>query len=425
MTLLGCIADDLTGATDLALNLVRNGMKTVQVSGVPEGRVDFDGADAVVIALKSRTIPVQSAVEQSLNALSFLKSVGAEQIFFKYCSTFDSTDQGNIGPVLEALQSALGSAVTIACPAFPETGRSLFQGHLFVNGRLLSESSLRDHPLTPMRDPDLVQVLQRQSKGKVGLVPWEIVRTGHAAISDAVEAAATSGKTLLIVDAIVDDDLRAIGQAISGHKLVSGGSGVAIGLPENFRRAGKLRPYDPTAGFDYPDGQAAILAGSCSTATRMQIETAIKDGFPALQLDPFKLAAGSDEIERACCWLNEQVGQAALPPLVYSTASPDQVRDFQIEYGRDRAGEIVEEAQKILARHLFGLGVRRFIIAGGETSGAVVEALGVPMLEIGPEIAPGVPWTRSIGGDEGVALALKSGNFGDADFFSKAWRMSA
>lgn len=425
MTLLGCIADDLTGATDLALNLVRNGMKTVQVSGVPEGHVDLDGADAVVVALKSRTIPASLAVEQSLHALDFLMSVGVEQVFFKYCSTFDSTDQGNIGPVMEALQEKLKCDVTIACPAFPEAGRSLFQGHLFVNGRLLSESSLRDHPLTPMRDPDLVRVLQRQSLGSVGLVPWEIVRTGHSAIAQAIDDARKNGHSLLIIDAIVDDDLRAIGQAVAGHKLISGGSGVAIGLPDNFRRAGKLRAYDPVAGFDYPAGPGAILAGSCSAATRGQIRTAIETGFPALQLDPFKLAEGSAEVQRACDWLSETLGQSQLPPLVYSTASPDEVREFQIEYGRDRAGEIVEEAQKMLARHLFGLGVRRFIVAGGETSGAVVDALGVPMLEIGPEIAPGVPWTRSIGGDETVALALKSGNFGDADFFAKAWGMSS
>ncbi len=425
MTLLGCIADDLTGATDLALNLVRNGMKTVQVSGVPEGHVDLDGADAVVVALKSRTIPASLAVEQSLHALDFLMSVGVEQVFFKYCSTFDSTDQGNIGPVMEALQEKLKCDVTIACPAFPEAGRSLFQGHLFVNGQLLSESSLRDHPLTPMRDPDLVRVLQRQSLGSVGLIPWEIVRTGHSAIAQAIDDARKNGNSLLIVDAIVDDDLRAIGQAVSGHKLISGGSGVAIGLPDNFRRAGKLRAYDPVAGFDYPAGPGAILAGSCSAATRGQIRTAIETGFPALQLDPFKLAKGSAEVQRACDWLFETLGQSQLPPLVYSTASPDEVREFQIEYGRDRAGEIVEEAQKTLARHLFGLGVRRFIVAGGETSGAVVEALGVPMLEIGPEIAPGVPWTRSIGGDETVSLALKSGNFGDADFFAKAWGMSS
>lgn len=425
MTLLGCIADDLTGATDLALNLVRNGMKTVQVSGVPEGHVDLDGADAVVVALKSRTIPASLAVEQSLHALDFLISVGVEQVFFKYCSTFDSTDQGNIGPVMEALQEKLKCDVTIACPAFPEAGRSLFQGHMFVNGRLLSESSLRDHPLTPMRDPDLVRVLQRQSLGSVGLVPWEIVRTGHSAIAQAIDDARKNGNSLLIVDAIIDDDLRAIGQAVAGHKLISGGSGVAIGLPDNFRRAGKLRAYDPVAGFDYPAGLGAILAGSCSAATRGQIRTAIETGFPALQLDPFKLAKGSAEVQRACDWLSEMLGHSQLPPLVYSTASPDEVREFQIEYGRDRAGEIVEEAQKMLARHLFGLGVRRFIVAGGETSGAVVEALGVPMLEIGPEIAPGVPWTRSIGGDETVALALKSGNFGDADFFAKAWGMSS
>mgnify|MGYP001627760093 CR=1 FL=1 len=424
MTLLGCIADDLTGATDLALNLVRNGMKTVQVSGVPEGEVDLDRADAVVVALKSRTIPARAAVEQSLNALDFLLAAGAEQIFFKYCSTFDSTDQGNIGPVLEALQEKLRSDVAIACPAFPEAGRSLFQGHLFVNGRLLSESSLRNHPLTPMRDPDLVRVLQSQSAGSVGIVPWETVRKGHVAISEAIDAARNEGRNLLIVDAIVDDDLRAIGQAVAGHKLISGGSGIAIGLPENFRRAGKLSPYDPVAGFDYPAGKGAVLAGSCSEATRQQIQTAIDAGFPAFQLDPFKLAKGNAEVQRACDWLSETIDEAPLPPLVYSTASPDEVRDFQIEHGRDRAGEIVEEAQKVLARHLFGIGVRRFIVAGGETSGAVVDALGVPMLEIGPEIAPGVPWTRSIGGDETIALALKSGNFGDADFFSKAWGMS-
>ncbi len=420
--LLGCIADDITGATDLALNLVRNGMKTIQVSGVPEGDVDFSNVDAVVVALKSRTIPVDEAVEQSRAALAVLSQAGAKQFYFKYCSTFDSTDKGNIGPVIEALKADLKASVVIACPAFPETGRSVYQGHLFVESRLLSESPLKDHPLTPMNDPDLVRVLQKQMKDKVALLPWQIVSQGEAAIQDELNRH-DQDAAVFIADAITHEDLHALGAACSEHALVTGGSGMAIGLPENFRKSGQLQAKNPVVDFRYPRGKTAILAGSCSLATSGQIEYAKKNGFPVLQLDPLVLAKDDGEINKVCRWLEKIIASQELPPIVYSTAVPDDVAEIKAALGDIDVGEMIEQTHGRIAQFLYEIGVSKLIVAGGETSGAVVDALGVKQLEIGVEIAPGVPWTLSRA-DKLLALALKSGNFGGENFFVKAWEMT-
>lgn len=416
--LLGAIADDLTGATDLALTLSREGMKTVQVVGVPPGGFDFGGAEAVVVALKSRTIPAAQAVEQSLQALNRLQEAGARQIVFKYCSTFDSTSEGNIGPVTEALLAALADEITIVCPAFPTNGRTVYRGYLFVGDLLLSESPMKDHPLTPMTDANLVRLMQAQTQLAVGLVPRETVATGSAAIVAAIDAAKAAGKKVLVVDAISDDDLRSIGQAISGLRLITGGSGIAIGLPENFRRRGELGPKEEAGVFQAPRGRAVMLAGSCSKATRGQIEHAVGAGIPTFRIDPLAIATGELAPETVVEWA---VGQQQKIPLIYSSADPDTVRSAQEKLGRDRAGAIVEHFLATVAAALRTRGFSRFLVAGGETSGAVVEALGVSALFIGPEIDPGVPWTLSLGDPTPVALALKSGNFGSVDFFSKAW----
>lgn len=415
--LLGAIADDLTGATDLALMLSREGMKTVQVVGIPPADFDYDAADAVVIALKSRTIPAEEAVSLSLDALARLTAAGAGQVIFKYCSTFDSTPQGNIGPVTDALMQALGEDLTIVCPAFPTNGRTVYRGYLFVGDQLLSDSPMKDHPLTPMTDSSLVRLMQAQSRLPVGLVSRDIVAKGVPAVAQAFADARRAGTAILVVDAISDDDLRVIGAAAAGLKLVTGGSGIAIGLPENFRQRGLLEIGPDNASFRSPEGRAVMLAGSCSTATRRQIEAALAAGTPALKIDPLAIAAGTLHPQTAIDWAcaSETI------PLVYSSADPDEVRAAQEKLGRDRAGALVEHFMAEVAVRLSDRSFSRFLIAGGETSGAVVNALGVSALFIGPEIDPGVPWTLSLGDDRPLALALKSGNFGSTDFFTKAW----
>ncbi|WP_349677251.1 3-oxo-tetronate kinase [Rhizobium sp. UBA1881] len=416
--LLGAVADDLTGATDLALTLSREGMRTVQVVGIPPVDFDYGDAEAVVVALKSRTIAADEAVALSLEACRRLIAAGAEQVIFKYCSTFDSTPEGNIGPVAEALHGHLGGALTLACPAFPANGRTVYRGHLFVGDMLLSDSPMKNHPLTPMTESNLVRVLQQQTALKVGLITRDWVSKGSDQIGAAFTQAAARGEEIVIVDAITDYDLRAIGRAAAGMRLITGGSGIALGLPENFRRAGKLRSQSTAADFAAPQGKAVILAGSCSAATRRQVSVAIEAATPALKLDPLDIAAGRTTVDAVVDWVMSATDAI---PLVYSSSEPDDVRRAQEALGRDRAGELIEQLLAQVAARLTSLGYCRFLVAGGETSGAVVNQLGVQALLIGPEIDPGVPWTVSIGRKEPLALALKSGNFGGDDFFLRAW----
>lgn len=418
--LLGCIADDLTGATDLSLMLSREGLRTVQTAGLPEDDLDIADADAIVVALKSRTIPAADAVAQSLAAADWLLGAGAARLFFKYCSTFDSTDEGNIGPVAAALLERLGAPFTIACPAFPAAGRSIYQGNLFVNGAPLNESGMRDHPLTPMRDSDLRRVLQRQTAVKVGHVAYADVDAGPAAIAKAFDRERQAGHAIAIVDALNDTHLRAIGAAATDLALVTGGSGVAIGLPAAYRDAGLIGALTPPpSGIAAPMGRAAILAGSCSAATRGQVAFAIEAGAPAFRVDPIAIADGRLTPVQVIDWLDDQPADAT--PLVYSSDDPSHVRAVQDRLGRDKSGHLVETLLASVAAMLPAHGFTRILVAGGETSGAAVNALGVKALSIGPEIDPGVPWTRSLSGPQ-VALALKSGNFGTPDFFLKAWR---
>ena len=417
---LGCIADDLTGASDLALMLAREGLRTIQTIGVPREDLDLSAADAVVVALKSRTIPPQQAIDQSLAAATALRKAGASHLFFKYCSTFDSTDEGNIGPVTEALLTFTGSDFTLACPAFPANGRTIYKGHLFVNGVPLHESSMKDHPLTPMRDSNLVRVLQRQTELSVGLVPYEDVEAGPDALRSAFARERAAGHRVVIVDAVSDTHLRSIGMAAADFPLITGGSGVAMGLPAAYRQDAASAAAPRGASFDAPDGRPIILAGSCSSATQGQVKAAIDAGVPALRLDPMQLASKDVTAQTALDWLAAQ--QTNGPVLIYSTSTPDDVQAVQGKLGRMNAGEIVEKTLADIARALPALGFTRIIVAGGETSGAVVNALDVQALTIGPEIDPGVPWTRSLGGVD-LALALKSGNFGAPDFFLKAWTM--
>jgi uncharacterized protein YgbK (DUF1537 family) len=426
---LGAIADDFTGATDLCNTLVRRGMKTVQLIDVPGGSAPIPDTEAVVVALKSRTIPAGEAVGMSLDALAWLRQAGARQILFKYCSTFDSTDAGNIGPVAEALLDALGSDLvsahgagfTLYCPAFPEAGRTIFKGYLFVGDVLLSESGMKDHPLTPMRDPSLVRVLQRQSRGKVGLVEHRTVAQGPQAIAAAFAALKQDGFRHAIVDAIADRDLEAIGEAAKDFALITGGSGIALGLPENFRRQGLIGDGGGADVLPRIGGTAAVLSGSCSQATLGQVEY-MRERAPMFAIDPLAAAAGQDVAEAALSWASDKLGDA--PILFAATAPPDQVAAAQEKLGRERAGALVESIMAEIARGLVARGVRRLVVAGGETAGAVVQALGVIGLRIGRQIDPGVPWTVSLPGSLGepaLALALKSGNFGAPNFFLRAF----
>lgn len=411
--LLGCIADDFTGASDLANTLTAGGMRTVQTIGVPERPVA--DADAVVIALKSRSIDPAEAVSQSLSALAWLQSQGASQILFKYCSTFDSSPAGNIGPVAQVLLDQLGERITIACPAFPTNKRTLYMGHLFVGDKPLNESGMQDHPLTPMTDSNLVRWLQRQMPGKVGLLDLAVVRRGAAAVRDHLAQLADDDVRVAVADAITDEDLRTLGEGCADLALITGGSGIALGLPENFRRKGQLSPA--VAAPVKVGGRAVVLSGSCSTATRAQVER-------YQQMAPSRLVTAAEICEQGLTaaqvakWVVAQPPEPA--PLVFTSADPAAVAKAQEKYGAEPVAQAIESFVGELSANLESQGFRRFIVAGGETSGAVVKALGVRQLAIGPEIDPGVPALRGV--DVPLGLALKSGNFGAEDFFDKALR---
>jgi uncharacterized protein YgbK (DUF1537 family) len=418
--LLGCIADDFTGATDLANMLVRGGMRTVQSIGIPsaDSLADMD-ADAIVIALKSRTTPAADAVAESLAALQWLQEQGCEQIFFKYCSTFDSTAAGNIGQVSEALLKKLGSDFTLACPAFPENGRTIFRGHLFVQDQLLNECGMQNHPLTPMTDANLVRVLQSQTPLKVGLLRYDSVSQGVEKVRARIAELRADGVSMAVADALSDADLYTLGAACADLPLLTGGSGLALGLPGNFRKAGKLRDIDASKLEDISGGEV-VLAGSASVATNGQVAAWLEANRPALRIDPLALADGQQVVEQALAFARD-AGQTVL---IYATSSPDEVKAVQQKLGVERAGAMVEDALGQIAHGLLQAGVRRFVVAGGETSGAVVQALGVQLLKIGAQIDPGVPATQSTGAQP-LALALKSGNFGGRDFFDKALKQLA
>ena len=415
---LGCIADDFTGATDLANNLVRAGMRVVQTIGVPSQPVG--DVDCVVVALKSRTAPVAEAVEQSLQAARWLQAHGAPQIYFKVCSTFDSTPQGNIGPVTGALLQHLGADFALVTPAFPENGRTVFKGHLFVGDLLLSDSPMRHHPLTPMTDANLVRVMQAQLRaGLAGLVDHRVVARGTAAVRERITALRAGGVTCGIADAVTDDDLRVLAAATQDLKLVVAGSGLAIGIPALHG----LQPSAAAAQLPPATGARAIVSGSCSAATNAQVADFLARGGAAFAIDPLRLAAGQDLAAEAVAWALPRLAQGAV--LVYATATPDAVKAVQAELGVDRAGALVETALARVAQGLVQAGVGLLLVAGGETSGACVQALGVTQLRIGPQIDPGVPWCHaqlpSKWGGQGLHLALKSGNFGAVDFFTSAF----
>ncbi|MGP6085908.1 3-oxo-tetronate kinase [Antarctobacter jejuensis] len=424
--LIGVIADDFTGASDIANTLAKGvapegGLRTAQFSGIPTGPAP-EGVEAGVISLKSRSAPVAQAVADSLAALDWLRAQGCVQIVFKYCSTFDSTPQGNIGPVAEALAAALDAKGAVVCPAFPTAGRTIYQGHLFVFDKLLSESGMQNHPLTPMTDPDIRRFLGLQCKAPVGHVAQAQVAKGAGAVAAALQDEAARGATLCVVDAISDGDLLTIGEALADAHFVTGGSGIALGLPRNFIRRGQAggasSPFTPLTGPE------AILAGSCSGATRGQIDTHAK-AHPVLAIDVPRVMAGEITADTLVDFMAQNIGKA---PLAYSSGTPQEVRALQDRFGREAVSAELDALFADTARALLARGYNRLIVAGGETSGAVAQAvsatLDAPAMVIGPEIDPGVP-VLTIGTESPVALALKSGNFGAPDFFAKALSVMA
>ena len=413
-TILGCIADDFTGATDLAGLLARSGVSVSLRLGIPE-TPPSDAAPFEVIALKCRTAPVDEAVADCRAALAWLRAAGAERFFWKYCSTFDSTDKGNIGPVAEALMDDLGAAQTVYCPAFPENGRSIFMGNLFVGQQPLAESPMKDHPLTPMRDSNLMRLLAPQVTRAVGLADRLTVAKGADALQARLQELAADGVAHVVTDAVADADLAIIAEACRGMKLLTGGSALAMPLPGLYRGDGVLAADAPAPVRPSLPPGAVILSGSCSAMTNKQVAAYDGKG-PGLRLDPLTLA--EEGPDAALAWFAGQ--PAASNPIIYATARPEDVRAAQEKLGVARAGEMVEAALAGLARAAFEKGVRRFVVAGGETSGAVSRALGLTRLDIGAEIAPGVPWTYAQVDGEDVAITLKSGNFGDRDFFATA-----
>ena len=427
--ILGVIADDHTGATDVASMLVRSGLRTVQIIGVPTASTEPGDVDAVVIALKSRTIPPAEAIEQSLAALRWLQQRGVQRFYFKYCSTFDSTAKGNIGPVADALMQALGTQYSMACPAFPENHRTIFKGHLFVGDVLLSDSGMRNHPLTPMTDANLVRVLQAQSRCKVGLLSHLQVAKGAASLKQLVEqkiadAAKESPGVIDIADAITNDDLMVLGHALADLPLVTAGSGLALGLAAAYIARGLVKADAHAAQLPVAGGKAVVISGSCSVATNAQVKHWIAAGKPAIKVDAREIAGGQPVAQRVLVGHAQQTETC----LIYAT-SPEEVAALQKEFGANSLGEQIEHGFAQIAQGLIAQQVRRFVVAGGETSGAVVNALGVQSLKIGETIDPGVPWTSGqvdkplLDTPAPVLLALKSGNFGTEDFFSKALAM--
>ncbi|MBP1886235.1 3-oxo-tetronate kinase [Sinorhizobium mexicanum] len=422
--LLGSIADDYTGASDLANTLTKNGLRTVQTVGIPDPSLPLPDVDAVVVSLKIRSVAAQEAVAAAGTAERWLRGRGAMHVLYKICSTFDSTDQGNIGPVTEALAEAAGGGTVLVTPAFPETGRTVYLGHLFVNGQPLDESPLKDHPLNPMHDANLVRVMASQSRGAIGLIDLPAVAGGPDAVKARLDALRAEGAGAAIADAVFESDLETLGEVALRTPVSIGASGLGLGLARALVRSGRVpSTVNTTADAIRPvGGHAAVIAGSCSSATLRQIAIA-EQAMPVLRLDPERLlTAASDEISAALSWAGERM--EAGPIVIAASTTPEAVSDLQSRYGREISGRAIEAATSAIAAELVARGVRRLVVAGGETSGATVDMLGIPAFLIGPEIAPGVPMLRTIGNSQGEMLVtLKSGNFGGDDFFATALAM--
>ncbi|TCP96273.1 uncharacterized protein YgbK (DUF1537 family) [Cricetibacter osteomyelitidis] len=413
-TVLGVIADDFTGASDIASFLTENGLQTVQMNGVPSEPLQ-SAVDAIVISLKSRSNPVAEAVEQSLSALNWLQANGCNQFYFKYCSTFDSTEKGNIGPVTDALMKALGTDFTVVTPALPVNGRTIFNGYLFVGNVLLNESGMQNHPITPMKDANLVRLMDAQSQGKTGLVVSSDVFQGAEKVKARFAELKSQGFSYAVVDAVDNSQLAVLAEAVADLKLVTGGSGLGAYMAARLSGGKK-----GTNAIVPPKGKTVVLSGSCSVMTNKQVNT-YKAKAPALQLDVEQALNNSNYVQELYDWVQNNLN-SPLAPMVYATVPPDVLKEIQAKFGADIASHTIENTFAKLAEKLQQSGVNNFITAGGETSSIVVQQLGFHGFQIGKQIAPGVPWLKALNAP--VFLALKSGNFGKEDFFEFAQSMS-
>ncbi len=415
MIRLGVIADDFTGATDIASFLVQNGLSTIQFSGVPQQQ-DAPATQAIVVSLKTRSCAVEEAVTQSLAALKWLQEQGCDRFYFKYCSTFDSTEKGNIGPVTDALLAELGETQTVICPALPVNGRTVYLGHLFVGEQLLSDSGMRHHPVTPMTDSNLLHLMTRQARGKAGLIGAPVLDRGAGAVREKLTELKNQGVNYVVLDTLNEQHLLTQGEALGEMRLVTGGSGLAIGLARQWATAGAAGDDAEAAGR--PQGErAVVLSGSCSQMTNKQV-SAYRLLAPSQEVEVTRCLENTDDYaQHLCDWVAGN-SDRPLAPLLYATADAEQLQAIQQQYGAQRSSEAVENLFAAVTRELKRRGWQRFIVAGGETSGVVAQSLDVTAFHIGPAISPGVPWVRDIA--QPLSLALKSGNFGDEQFFRRA-----
>lgn len=384
---LGVIADDFTGATDIASFLVQNGLTTIQFNGIPASE-EMTEAQAIVISLKSRSCPADQAVSQSLAALAWLQKQGCERFYFKYCSTFDSTAQGNIGPVTDALLNALGETQTVICPALPVNGRTVYQGYLFVGDQLLSDSGMRHHPVTPMQDSNLMRLMTSQATGKAGLIAAAQIDQGAESVRQALDQLAEQGISYVVTDTLHQGHLLTLGEALSDRRLVTGGSGLAIGLARQWTTAGTDAEAE-RAGRPHGD-RAVVLSGSCSQMTNRQV-AAYRQLAPACEVEIEHCLEDAEGYARQLCDWVEANSHQTMAPLLFATADAQQLQVIQQRYGAQRSSEAVEQLFAAVTRELKQRGWQRFIVAGGETSGVVAQSLGVTAFHIGPTISPGVP----------------------------------
>lgn len=417
---IGVIADDLTGATDIASFLVEAGLRTVQLNSTSEVPSDL-AAEAVVIGLKTRSIPADQAVAANTTALRLLQQLGAQQVIFKYCSTFDSTSEGNIGPVTDALLDALDEDFTAVVPALPVNGRTVYQGNLFVHGQPLAESGMRHHPITPMHDSNLLRLMDAQSRGSSGLVPYDVVENGPEAVRAELERLRLNGARYAVIDTLTHAHLDTIGLAVHDMPLVTGGSGVGSGVGHALVQQNPAVGEAAAASWRFTAGKTVVLSGSASEMTNAQVQQYLQHA-PHLPVDIDQLVRdASAYVDQSAEWVLAHSG--AYAPMVYATAPAAEVQHLQNTHGAQFLSSTIENFFAELASTLRQRGVTRFITAGGETSGAVTQSLKVGGFEVGPQISPGVPWVRSLDGE--LDLALKSGNFGDEDFFRAAQHMTA
>ena len=416
---LGIIGDDFTGSSDIANNLKKSGMQVSMYAGVPNllpEEIKKEQTDAAVIALKTRTIPIEDAIRESLEALSWLKDCGCEQFIFKYCSTFDSTKEGNIGPVTDAIMEELNTNFTIACPSFPDAGRTVYFGHMFVNGKPLNESGMENHPLTPMTDHNLVRWLGHQTKNNVGLIDFETISKGENSVKEKIRNLKKDGYKYAIIDTNKNDDFDIICNAVKNLPFLTGGSGIALGLPKIYKDKGLLS----VSNFQIPknNSNAIILSGSCSVTTINQINI-YKENNPSFYISPDEVINNEDLIEKVLSWIKDNETQS---PLVYSSSDIKSVSEKQKQYGQELLANKIEKFFELLSKRLVKDNFGTFISAGGETSGAVIKGLGIQELKIGKEISHGVPalWSPESNGNKPVSVTLKSGNFGQDDFFTRA-----